>query len=40
MVKVLFLQSLYNLVDEAMEKEIHNRIDFISFSKIFILYDT
>jgi|ACXJ01.1.fsa_nt_gi IS5 family transposase len=31
MVKILFLQSTYNLVDEAMEKEIHNRIDFMNF---------
>ncbi len=31
MVKILFLQSTYNLVDEAKEKEIHNRIDFMNF---------
>ncbi len=31
MVKVLFLQSLYDLVDEAMEKEIHDRISFMNF---------
>jgi len=31
MVKVLFLQSLYDLVDGAMEKEIHDRISFMNF---------
>jgi len=31
MVNILFLQSTYNLVDEALEKEIHNRIDFMNF---------
>ena len=31
MVKVLFIQSIYNLVDEQAEKELHNRIDFMHF---------
>ena len=31
MLKVLFLQSLYNLVDESVEREMHNRIDFMNF---------
>ena len=31
MVKVLFIQSTYNLVDEQVEKEMHNRIDFMHF---------
>lgn len=31
MVKILFLQSTYNLVDEAVEREINNRIDFMHF---------
>ena len=31
MVKVLFIQSIYNLVDEQAEKEMHNRIDFMHF---------
>ncbi len=31
MVKILFLQSIYSLVDEAMEKEANNRIDFMNF---------
>ncbi len=31
MVKVLYLQSLYNLVDEQAEKEIHDRISFMNF---------
>ena len=31
MVKVLYLQSLYNLVDEQTEKEIHDRISFMNF---------
>ena len=31
MVKVLFLQSIYNLSDEQIEREIHNRISFMNF---------
>ena len=31
MLKVLFLQSLYNLVDKSVEREMHNRIDFMNF---------
>ena len=31
MVKVLYLQSLYNLVDEQAEKDIHDRISFMNF---------
>ncbi|BAB60578.1 hypothetical protein [Thermoplasma volcanium GSS1] len=31
MVKVLFLQSVYNLVDEAMEREMHYRVSFMNF---------
>jgi IS5 family transposase len=31
MVKVLFLQSMYNLVDEQAEKEIKDRISFMNF---------
>ena len=31
MVKVLYLQSLYNLADEQAEKEIHDRISFMNF---------
>ena len=31
MVKVLFLQSIYNLVDESMERELYDRISFINF---------
>ena len=31
MVKIMFLQSLYGLVDEAMEREIYDRISFINF---------
>ena len=31
MVKVLYLQSIYNLVDEQAEKEIHDRISFMNF---------
>ena len=31
MVKVLFLQSVYNLVDDGIERELHNRIDFMHF---------
>ena len=31
MVKVLFLQSVYNLVDEAMEREMHDRVSFMNF---------
>ncbi len=31
MVKILFLQSVYNLVDEPVEREMHNRIDFMHF---------
>jgi IS5 family transposase len=31
MVKILFLQSLYGLVDEAVERELHDRISFINF---------
>lgn len=27
--KALILQSVYNLADEAMEKEMYNRIDFM-----------
>ncbi|MEM3192478.1 MAG: transposase [Candidatus Parvarchaeota archaeon] len=31
MVKILFLQSLYNLSDKQAEKEIHDRISFMNF---------
>jgi IS5 family transposase len=31
MVKVLFLQSIYNTSDEATEREIHDRISFMNF---------
>ena len=31
MIKILFLQSVYNLVDEHVEREMHNRIDFMHF---------
>ena len=31
MVKVLFLQSIYNLSDEQIEREIHDRISFMNF---------
>ncbi len=31
MVKVLFLQSIYNLSDEQIEKEIHDRISLMNF---------
>jgi IS5 family transposase len=31
MVKILFLQSLYNLSDQQVEKEIHDRISFMNF---------
>jgi IS5 family transposase len=31
MVKVLYLQSLYNLADEQAEKKIHDRISFMNF---------
>ena len=31
MVKVLYLQSLYNLADEQAEKENHDRISFMNF---------
>lgn len=31
MVKIMFLQSLYGLVDEAMEREIYDRISIINF---------
>ena len=31
MVKVLYLQSIYNLVDDQAEKEIHDRISFMNF---------
>lgn len=31
MVKIMFLQSLYGLVDEAMERGIYERISFINF---------
>lgn len=31
MIRILFLQSIYKLVVEAREKEIHNRIDFVNF---------
>ena len=31
MVKVLFLQSVFNMVDEQAEKEIHDRISFMNF---------
>jgi IS5 family transposase len=31
MIKTLFLQSMYNCLDEAMEMELHNRIDFRNF---------
>jgi|GEM_PF-4520855 len=30
-VKILFLQSLYNLSDQQAEKEIHDRISFMNF---------
>ncbi|WP_298409040.1 transposase [Ferroplasma sp.] len=31
MIKTLFLQSMYNLPDESMEKELHDRISFRDF---------
>ncbi len=31
MAKVLFIQGIYNLVDESLEREINNRIDFMHF---------
>jgi len=31
MVKVLFLQSIYNTSDETTESEIHDRISFMNF---------
>ncbi len=31
MVKILFLQSIYDLVDEEMEKQLHDRISFMHF---------
>ena len=31
MVKVLFLQSMYNTRDETTEREIHDRITFMNF---------
>ena len=31
MVKVLFLQSIYNTSDETTEREIHDRISFMNF---------
>ena len=31
MIKTLFLQSMYNLSDESMEKELHDRISFRDF---------
>ena len=31
MVKILFLQSVYNLVDEQVEREVNNRLDFMHF---------
>ena len=31
MLKVLFLQSIYGIVDEIMEREMYNRIDFMNF---------
>ena len=31
MMNFLFLQSMYNLVDEQAEKEIHDRISFMNF---------
>ena len=31
MLKVLFLQGMYNLPDESMEKELHDRISFRNF---------
>ena len=31
MVKVLYLQSIDNLVDDQAEKEIHDRISFMNF---------
>jgi hypothetical protein len=31
MVKVLYLQSIYNLKDEQAEKEIHDCISFMNF---------
>ncbi|MEM4090109.1 MAG: transposase [Thermoplasmatales archaeon] len=31
MVKILFLQPLYNLSDQQAEKEIHDRISFVNF---------
>ena len=31
MVKVLYFQSIYNLVDDQTEKEVHDRISFMNF---------
>ena len=31
MVKILFLQSIYNLVDEQVGKELHDRVSFMYF---------
>ncbi|EQD42285.1 transposase IS4 family protein, partial [mine drainage metagenome] len=31
MIKTLFLQSIYNLSDESMERELHDRISFRNF---------
>ena len=31
MVNVLYLQSMYNLVDDQAEKEIHDKISFMNF---------
>ena len=31
MVKVLYLESIFNLVNEQAEKEIHDRISFMNF---------
>ena len=31
MIKILFLQSTYNLVDESVEKELHDRISLMHF---------
>ena len=31
MMKVLFLQSVYNLADETMEKKMHDRVSFMNF---------
>ena len=31
MVKILFLQSIYNIVDESMETEIYDSVRFINF---------